>query len=106
MGVDYGASYGFGVEVTSNHEDFIETPWDFLNDILQGTSFSYFTVGNAYYNRRNYKFYITSDNAEMALDKGQYNLEGYAQELLDFLNSKPELEVLDTPNIVGGLLIS
>lgn len=105
MGVDYGARFGFGVQVTSDHEDFIEDSYSFLENLTYGTSFSYFVSGS-YYEHNGLEYYITSDNAENSLDKQQYNLEYYAQELLDFLALKPELKVIGHPNIVGGLLIS
>lgn len=105
MGVDYGAPFGFGVRVTSDHEDFKDDAFSFLEEATLGTNFSFFVSGSYYYNN-GLEYYITSDNAENALDKQQYNLEYYAQELINFLASRPEIEVIGHPNIVGGLLIS
>lgn len=101
MGVDYGSSWGFGVEVKISVED----TGHYLDNLTEGTNFSWFISGNMY-EHDDPTYYITSDNADMALDKQQYNLEYYAQELLDFLASRPELKVIGHPNIVGGLLIS
>lgn len=105
MGVDYGAPFGFGVRVTSDHEDFLDDPVSFLQDITYEKSLHYFVVGS-YYDDDEKEYYITSDNAENALDRQQYDLRPYVKELIDFLKLTPELKVIGHPNIVGGLLIS
>lgn len=101
MGVDYDANYGFGVQVEIPT---VDDKLQYLEDLCKDTKFSYFVEGSYYDNDEDY-YYIISDEAEEAMENGDYNIVRYVNELLDFLVNN-NITYIGNPRIVGGLLIS
>ena len=103
MGVDYTGNYGIGVNIYekefeegSDYEgDFIS----YLEDILEGTDYSYFEVGHANYGGDINDIYVCIDNP---FKNGYCGLEDKASTLLTFL-AKNEIEYEGVVDVVGGL---
>lgn len=107
MGVDYRAYAGFGVKVnvsipdTEEYEDYDN--FEYLTDLLEGQdTYDFFEGGCGSYTGEDNDYYVYCSNAETALEGGNYNLQPYADKLIEFLDSIG-LSYDDKPHIVGAL---
>ena len=101
MGIDYTANYGIGYEVFVD-EDVLESNnfdygQEFIEDILEGTDYSFFEVGDEGYGDDPNDLYIIISKST-PLDKYQEKLA----ELAEFLSGIKGLTFSGGP-LVGGL---
>lgn len=102
MGVDYTANYGIGFKINSNHEDFEEDPYSFLDDILEDSPYEYFEVGSGSYTGHSNDYYVALSAIDSEIDSG---LTGRVENLKAFLLSNDLISESDKGSLVGGLRI-
>lgn len=100
MGVDYRANYGIGFMVNYNEfeddEDFDFR--DYLDEILEGTGYRYFAVGDEGYSGDPDEFYVV-----LEFFKPIQNLEKRVEKLRYFLRKLHLVSEDAEYDLVGGL---
>lgn len=102
MGVDYTANYGIGFKVNSNHEDFEEDPYSFLDDILKDSAYEHFEVGSGNYTGKDNEYYVALSANDSEIDSV---LTQRVENLKAFLVANDLISESDKGGLVGGLHI-
>lgn len=104
MGVDYNGNYGVGVQINKKEfeedSDYYGDFRGYLDDILEGTNYYYFEVGEEMYTGEKNEIYVC---ISQVFSDG-YNIAEKALDLYSFL-SENNIEYIGKIDEVGGLLV-
>lgn len=104
MGVDYTGNYGIGVQVKRKEfeedSEYYDDFYSYLDDVLDGTDYYYFEVGEGSYTGDENEVYICISKPF----KDGYDIVKKSFDLYCFLAEK-EIEYVGEVDEVGGLLI-
>lgn len=113
MGVDYSGNFGIGIQVEFNNlfeviaeecevdvDDAEEYTLEYLDDLLQGTDYDYFEVGDRFYSGQpNEVFIVIKD-----VFKDGYDITEKVTNLIKFCEDNG-LTMVGEVDVVGGLEI-
>lgn len=111
MGVDYSGNYGVGVQVEFDNlfeiiakehkvdKESIDII-DYLDDLLQGTNYNYFEVGDGNYSGQPNEVYIEIND----VFKDGYDISDKVTNLIKFCEDNG-LTMVGEVDVVGGLII-
>lgn len=113
MGVDYSGNYGVGVQVEFDNlyeviadefevdvDDASDYVLEYLDNLLQGTDYDYFEVGDGNYSGQPNEVYIEIKN----IFKDGYDVREKATNLIKFCEDNG-LTMVGEVDVVGGLKI-
>lgn len=104
MGVDYSGNYGVGVKIFTpdldEDEDYDGDVMSWIDDVLKGTIYSFFEVGNGSYTGEENEICVCIDNP---FSDG-FDITDKVSALKFFLAEKG-IEYYDDVDVVGGLNI-